>query len=453
MKVNELSWKRLFVVFILIAATVFVVAACRRSSGGDDVPPAGDGTGGGGGGQPPQPPIVFTTPQQAAASLTTAQSGKTLVDAEFGAAMALGLSSKPAGFAAGLDKTGSGNIESIDPTLAMMVGKMGKMASSPVLRKVVQKAAALKAKRVNTFTNQAVPDSCIAGGSAVISGTNNYDDVNSTSLITQYVITFTHCRDDITVTDLDGFISIEETVSIGTNAAESNVTASLTEQSFAPVLDPDGTPALVQTFATMLEQSHIDGSFHDNNQLTAGNRTANGLFVLTIPAGASPETVTTFEYDGLDESRAVTHNADQSDTEVVRTSGNFKVTKVAGGVTASVFDLKLNLNDTMQFMNDAVGTRQNYVNGTVELARTPAVEGCQAGSMTISTDNATPRKFSTATGFTCPASGSVKINNATIKYDRVTQGAIPIQVTLDDGASQTYADCAALDLTGAACVQ
>lgn len=438
MKGSTVKYFSIALILIMAIAAAMSTAACRRSSGdGGGTTATGTGGGGsgdgGGGGLPPQPPVVFTTPKQAAASNTSAQSIRALSDAQFGAAIDMGLSSQPAGFAPRLngDRTG------IDPAISAAIDQMGKMASSSPVKKAVQKAGAMRVKRANSFTNLAVPDSCFAGGTATLSGTNNYDDVNSTIVNSEYVITFVNCRDNIMLTELNGTISIEVNESIDTNAIRSNLTAILTEKKYSD-----------ETFATVISQSHMDGAFDDNDQLTTGSRSANGLFIVTIPAqGATPEHVTTYEYTGLTELRTTTPNADLSDTLLIDLTGTFKVTRASGGVTASVVSMKVDLEDKTQHMNDAAGTRRNWIDGSVEITRSPAVDGCLTGSMTIATAANAPRTFTIATGFTCPASGSVKINNSTITYSR------PIQVSIDGGSTESYADCAAMEAVGGICTQ
>lgn len=434
MRISNSFVRRLAVVALVLAGSAMMSNACSSGGGG-----GGGSTGGGDGGVvPPAPPIVFATPQEGAASLAAVQSMRTLLDAEFGAAISLGLNSRPAGFAAALEGAAAAGAE---PVLADMIARMGETAASPTIRRAVQKsaalAAALKASRVNSV-NETLAGYCSnAGGSASIRGTNNYDDVNSTTLISEYVITFTTCRDDILSTELDGTLSVELDESITTNAVRSNVTAILTEKQYTDA-----------TYAVMAAQSHIDGSFDSNDQLTSGSRSANGLFIVTVPAqGATPETINTFTYTGLNEARTLTHNADQSDTDSTVLSGTFRVDTTVGGVAVSRLELRLDVTDKTLLMNDAVGTRKNTINGVLEFRRTPEQGGCLTGSMNIITDEATPRTFSTVTGFTCPASGAVRINNALTTYG--TQ----IQVAIDGGSSQAFADCAALAAAGGVCVQ
>jgi hypothetical protein len=160
-----------------------------------------------------------------------------------------------------------------------------------------------------------------------------------------------------------------------------------------------------------------------------------------------PEKVATFNFDGMVAASTFTHNADGSDTTVTTTKGSFSVTSATGGNPTFKLDLALNLTDETLALNNAAGETHNKVNGDVDMLWTPAIAGCAAGKYTVSTLDTAPRIFQTATGV-CPINGTVNVNNASINYEPVGQ---PIQVAVDGGTPQTFADCAAFNAAGGAC--
>jgi hypothetical protein len=433
MKVNGLLMKRMFVVFVLIVAAVLVLSACRRKSSDDGVPAGGPGP------EPPviipQVPITFASPQQAAGEVTAALNTKALADTQFAAAMAFGMGSRPAGFA---PRMISGDIGRIDPTLKMMVDKMASLSQSPVIQKAIRKAGALKAMRATQVNQTLTVGFCDnADGKIQITGTNNYDDLASTDVISSYTIDFTKCRDDVLLTELNGRINAEETESTAGNAVSTGLTnVDVRESQFKD-----------ETFAIELQQSHLFGTFSNSDQITSATMSANGQFSLTTLAqGATPETIVNHSFTGLTNARTTTSDA-TSKTDVDTINGSFTTGRFIGG--AEVFKTTMqitNLVDTVQTITGpvgdaAVGTKNQTINGTIGTAWTPEVAGCLPGLMTITM--AAPRTF--AAGGTCPVSGAMTINGATITFGS------PIQVNYF-GASQSFATCTEMDAAGAVCM-
>jgi hypothetical protein len=360
---------------------------------------------------------------------------KALADAQFAAAMALGLDSRPAGFAPSL----TGDIGKIDPTLKMMVDRMTSLTQSAVIQKAVRKAGALKALRVNNINETLTAGFCHnAEGTIQISGTNNYDDVAATDITSSYIIDITNCRDEALLTELSGKITAEQTESTLSDVVSASLTVDLQESLFAD-----------ETFAVVAQRSHLSGTFSDSNQVTSGSMSANGNFSLTTLAqGATPETVVNHTFSGLLATRTATSDA-TSTTDVETINGEFTTGRFTGG--AEVFKMTLllqNLEESVQTItgpvgDPAVGTKNQLINGTVGMAWAPAVAGCQPGLITITMT--APRTFPPAA--TCPSSGAMAINNAIITFGS------PIQVNLTSSAiSQTFADCAEMDALGALCM-
>jgi hypothetical protein len=272
-----------------------------------------------------------------------------------------------------------------------------------------------------------------ADGRIQISGTNNYDEVDNPSVTSSYDIVFTTCRDDVLASELDGRIHIEESESTDNNV----VAASLTAQNLAESLFED------ETFAVLTERTALTGAFSDSDLLTPGTTSASGAFAVTTAArGGSPETIVDHTFDVLTNTRTATSDA-TSTTDANTVNGTFTLGRFVGG--AEVFKMTMaidNLVDSVQTIT-AGGNRIQTIDGTIGMAWAPEKAGCIAGQMTIATT--TPRAF--APGGTCPSEGVMTINNAIITF------GTPIQVTMTNSTtSQTFADCAAMDATGAACL-
>jgi hypothetical protein len=352
--------------------------------------------------------------------------------------MALGVSTKPEGFAPGLSKD-SGAIAQVDPTLAMMVTEMQRLAASPTVQKAVKKARAMKTALATAVSTTLTTEFCSnADGTVSIAGQNNYDEAANPSVTSSYKLIFTNCLDDILFTRLTGVLTLDDAAS--TDNAENR--QSLLAENL--MMEQFSTVAMdVKT-----QQSVLSGAFINDDKGLSGSNAGGGTFVVTTPAGASPEKVVTYTYDGLIVERAHTHNADATDTIVKTTKGSFKVTSTSGGAKTFELNLAMDLTDKTTELNDAAGTKNNELNGTIDITFAPemAPTGCQSGKVTISTVSTAPRVFTTAGG-TCPQQGTVNINNASINYDP----GQPIDVTIGNGAPQTFADCAALAAAGGSC--
>ena len=433
------KWLAVFVIFIVI---VMIAVACHKGGGGGSVTTENPGgpviPGPGPGPAPGVPNIVFTTPTQAASATAALSDTQALARAQFAVASALGVGAQPAGFAPSLST--SGDIGSINPTVATIVQTMKSFANSATIQKAVKKAAALRsqAMRATVPSTTLTTEACNAEGSATISGDNTYDDPANPNVNSRYDITFVNCKDSTDATQLDGSMHIEQFMSTDNDGVASTVNANgLTQITFTD-----------STFAAKALTSVMTGTFISDNQITTIRNFADGSFTVTTPAtNAAAEKMATFEYQGLEEVKTLTHNADATDTTVTNTQGSFKVTSVTGGTTTLQMSLAMNLTDNTVALNDAAGTQNNRLNGSVDMifASNPATADCLSGKLNITTVDTAPRVFTTAGG-SCPTNGTVKINTATINYEP----AAPIQVDIG-GVPVTFADCAAFDAAGGAC--
>lgn len=436
--------KKLLAVFVIFIAISMVAVACHRG-GGDGgpvtnenpnqpiVPPPGPGP------APGVPDIAFSTPVQAA-SATAALSGTQAVSrAQFAVASALGVNAQPAGFAPSL--SAGGDMSKVDPAIAAIVKQMQNFANSSTIQRAVKKAAALRAKamRATVPSTTLTTEACNAEGQLVISGDNTYDDPTNPSINSRYDITFNNCKDSADFTQMDGSMHIEQFMSTDNDGVASTVNANgLTQITFTD-----------STFTTKTLTSVMTGTFINDNQITTVKNFADGSFVVTTAAaGAAAEKVATFEYLGLEEVQTLTHNPDLTNTTVTTTKGTFKVTSATGGTTTLQMSIAMNLTDNTVSLNDAAGTQNNRLNGSVDMifANNPATAACLSGKLNITTVDTAPRVFTTAGG-SCPQNGTVNINTATINYEP----SAPIQVSVAGGTPTTFADCAAFDASGGAC--
>ena len=435
------KWLAVFAIFI---AVLMVAVACHRG-GGDEGPVTTENPnqpvipGPGPGPAPGVPDIAFATPSQAASATAALSGTQALSKAQFAVASALGVGAQPAGFAPSLAK--SGDIGSVDPAVAAIMKSMTGFANSATVQRAVTKAAALRAKamRATVPSTTLTTEACNAEGQVVISGDNTYDDPTNPNIDSRYDITFTNCKDSTDLTQMDGAMHIEQFMSTDNDGVATTVNANgLTQITFTD-----------DTFTVKALTSVMTGTFISDNQITTVKNFADGTFTVTTPAtNAAADKVATFEYQGLEEVQTLTHNPDLTNTTVTTTKGTFKVTSVTGGTQTLQLSLAMNLTDNTVSLNDAAGTQNNRLNGSVDMifGSNPATAACLSGKLNITTVDTAPRVFTTAGG-ACPTNGTVKINTATINYEP----SAPIQVDIGGGVPITFADCAAFNAAGGAC--
>jgi len=431
--------KRLLAILCLLVLIVSIPIACKKSSGDSaPVPPPGDiVVPPGPGPNPATVPINFTTPQQAAGSTAAIDGMQATSSAQFAAIMALGVDSRPPGFAPALSRS-TGAISKVDPTLAMMVSEMQRLAASPTVQKAVQKVRALKAASLATpvDTTMTLEFCSNADGQVKIAGLNNFDEVGNPTLTSDYTIDFTNCKDDIFLTRLGGTLHIEDASSTDNAGVKTSLLATnLTMEQFTTV-----------AYDVMAKKSVLNGPFIRNDQVNFIDDEASGSFVVTTPAGALPEKVVTYAYTGLHVETTHTDNPNGTDSIAATTKGTFKLTTTTGGVKTFDLNFAMDLAEQRIQLNDAAGTETSQLSGAIDITYASELEalGCQTGKVVITTT--TPREFTTAGG-ACPHKGTVNLNNATINYDP----GQPIRVTIGGGTPQSFADCAALDAAGGSC--
>jgi hypothetical protein len=239
---------------------------------------------------------------------------------------------------------------------------------------------------------------------------------------------------------MNGTIYVDVNSSLSpTGPSSSSVTANLREKLYS---------SSTATIAT--QQTDLNGTFNDLDNITSGSMSANGSFVMTTPATASAqESVVTFAFTNLSDVWTSTHNAtDASDTDMDDSSGSFSIATSYGGTQNFKFTLGIDLMNKTQYMNDTAGTEKDWIDGTITMNWLPDLSayGCLPGSIAVSTTATDPLTYDYANG-TCPVSGTVAINNATIAYGTSTG----IIVTVN-GTSQAFASCADLEAAGGMCM-
>jgi hypothetical protein len=360
--------------------------------------------------------------------------------AQFAAVMALGLSSRPPGFAPAMSRS-TGAIAKVDPTLAMMIAEMQRLAASPTVQKAVQKARALKTALATPVDTTMTTEFCSlnadgTAGTVHMVGLNNFDEAGNPSLTSDYTIDFTNCTDDILLTRLNGKLKIEDASSTDNAGVKTSLLATnLTMEQFTSI-----------AYDVMTQKSVLNGPFIRNDQVNFIDDEASGSFVVTTPAGALPEKVVTYTYNGLHVETTHTDNPNGTDSIAATTKGSFKLTTTQGGVKTFDLNFAMDLAEQRVQLNDAAGTETSQLTGSIDITYASELEalGCQTGKVTITTT--TPREFTTAGG-ACPHKGTVNLNNAAINYDP----GQPIRVTVTGGTPQSFADCAALDAAGGSC--
>jgi hypothetical protein len=427
---------KLLLIFVIITVVAMIAGGCRKKNRGgstDSNPDVSTDPTVTGSTEGPTDtiPVAFTTSQEAAVVTTASLDTKALADAQFAVSMALGLT-KPLSGPSGAYAPRHSGANGTDPSMTTMADAMVRFVQAPAIQKALQKAGAMKAARVNTI-NETATDYCSnADGEVKISGTNNYDDPTSVLLTYSYDVKFTNCRDDIMFTQLDGSIRVEFSEGIDTSVFSSNLASvSLTQLQFSAI-----------DYATQTQKSALNGTFGNSDQATSGARNADGSFIVTTPAKQ-----VSYLYTGVTDTWSSTHNADNSDTKTVYEHGIFRVTTSSAGIEIGHVVMDLNLVERWDTMNDAAGTKKNWLNGVIDINWEPdlSASGCLPGQITITTPDATPRTYTLLTGYSCPVSGSVQFNNSSITY------GTSIQVSLTNNTPQIFADCAALSAASGVC--
>jgi hypothetical protein len=360
-------------------------------------------------------PVTYSDPSEAANGASSAKASVDMTSAMSEAAAGLSSSSSnPAGYApgkGGTTATDTSSIANIDPKLKTLVDGMLASMKAPAVRNAVSKARASKAKVTmspgtpGTFT---LTSSCTdSSGTFTITGTE-------TSVAGTYVeytvdIRFDSCKDAIDpMTGLysvtTGTIHVYDKEMAGNAATTRNATIDLT--------------AVKYNVSYMnVETDVAKGTFNatDSGTVTSrsGRNTASGSFsshdLLNNETGTFYFTNMTGDW---------TWDVDVSGVETVANTanGNFGLNFVNASAETLTLNIGLsNLQNKLRF--NANASIDQWMNGSVTITWTPdlSIFGCKSGRITFTTADATPLHYLNNSD-TCPDSGTLQVNNATIVY-------------------------------------
>jgi len=359
-------------------------------------------------------PVTYSDPTEAANGASSAKASVDMTSAMSEAAAGLSSSSSnPAGYApgkGGITATDTSSIANIDPKLKTLVDGMLASMKAPVVQNAVSKARASKAK-VSMATGPGNPGVvtisglCSGGtGTFTITGT----DSSNVGTYVEYTvdIRFDSCRD---VPDTAGIYSITTgTIHVydeemaGNTAITRNATLDLTADKFNSSYMVVKTDVVKATF---------DATDSGSATSRSGRNTANGSFSekdwSTNETGTFYFTNMTGDWTWDDVSDVIT---------VANTAnGNFGLNFVNASQTLTLNIGLSNLQNKLRF--NANASIDQWVNGSVTITWTPdlSIFGCRSGRITFTTADATPLHYFDNLD-TCPDSGTLQVNNATIVY-------------------------------------
>jgi hypothetical protein len=358
-------------------------------------------------------PVTYSDPGEAANGASSAKASVDMTSAMSDAAAGLSsTSSNPEGYApgkGGTTATDTSSIANIDPKLKTLVDGMLASMKAPVIQNAVSKARASKAKvsmspgspGVVTITGL-----CSGGtGTFTITGT----DSSNVGTYVEYTvdIRFDACRD---VPDTAGIYSITTgTIHVydkemaGNTAITRNATLNLTAEKYNSSDVHVYTDEVNATF---------DATDSGSATSRSGRNTSNGSFSETDwsknETGTFYFTNMTGDWTWDDVSGVIT----VADTA----NGNFGLNFVNASQTLTLNIGLSNLQNKLRFNADA--SIDQWVNGSVTITWTPDLSflGCKSGMVTFTTADATPLHFINNLD-TCPDSGTLQVNNATIVYN------------------------------------
>jgi hypothetical protein len=361
--------------------------------------------------------VTYSDPTEAANGASSAKASVDMTSAMSEAAAGLSSSSSnPEGYApgkGGTTATDTSSIANIDPKLKTLVDGMLASMKAPVVQNAVSKARASKAK-VSMAAGPGNPGVvtisglCSGGtGTFTITGT----DSSNVGTYVEYTvdIRFDSCRD---VPDTAGIYSITTgTIHVYDKEMAGNtaITRNATLDLIAEKYDSLNSDLHVKTDV-------VKAAFNATDSGTAisrsGRNTANGSFSekdwVKNETGTFYFTNMTGDWTWDDVSGVIT---------VANTAnGNFGLNFVNASAQTLTLNIGLsNLQNKLRFNADA--SIDQWVNGSVTITWTPdlSIFGCKSGRITFTTADATPLHYFNNLD-TCPDSGTLQINNATIVY-------------------------------------
>ncbi len=405
-----------FGIFALMTVLVLGLAVYFVSCGG-----------GGGGGDSGSTTVTYSSPSQAASS-SNAVMGAVVLSGTVGSAADTASGAIPAGYAPLLKAKvfDTNAIAKIDPRLKTVVDKMVADLKSSTITGALAKARSLKISNSAPSLSSSITVStgCAGGGYYTVSGADT-----STVSYTEDTITVTYhdCRDTIlsSYDNLSGSIQAYHKHLLDGSSDTANVTATTLSIASYVTGSLNSTDTLNGTFNISDNvTSNVTGT------VTSGQSSANGTFTVTDASGSG-----TFSFTNVtDVWTRTTTNTETTDDHVY--NGIFSLGMNGGGNT---FTFTLTLSSLENKLRTNADLSEDWwINGTTTMAWSPSLGGaCLPGTITI----ATVIPIHTPADGSCPPSGEITVNNATIRFG-VPSGT---QVTITVGSTpQVFTDCYSL---------
>jgi hypothetical protein len=382
--------------------------------------------GGGGGG------TTMWSTQQAAASMSAVQ-GAIALSGVVGAATQIASNAIPSGYAPG--KVGSSadttNIANLDPRLKAVVDKMVAQLQKPTVKNTISTAGLFKT--VSSAPSPAtVP--CDSGSytitdSIVTSGTSTTHNLS---------VIYNHCKDNTFFDELNGSITATHTIDSTNKTESAEVSANLTDTSYSDA-----------SFTAWNESAVLSGTFNSNvmgdtNSNGTGTNFANGSFTVLAAPGIG-DIVMAFNFTNVNDGWVISTNGSGDKTETHTGNGSFSLDITMNASTQpQTLTLSIALTNLENRILDS-GTspypEDMWINGSIAIGWSPDMSqlGCLNGTYNITTDDLTP--IHSPDGFSCPTSGTLQVNNATIEFGKPSGSEITVTV---DGIAEVFADCYSL---------
>lgn len=401
----------LSLLLLLISLSLLTLASC----------------GGGGGGASGPTTINYSNPDEAASAASDAGGTVALVQVMSGMASSIAVDGAAQGGYNAPSKRKAANanaIASIDPRLKTLVDKMVSQIQTPVVKNAMIKARAAKpAQKTVSLTTDC---DNVGTGSLAIIGTDNLDVVDRTYDEATVTITFTTCRDNTMFTETSGKMQLNWKKMLDGSSTVANVkVTNFVQTLYTSVF-----------FTTVIERATMNGTFNSTDNLTSGTDYANGSFTFADASGSG-----TFFFTGLSDNWSSITDVDGNQIDAITVNGSFGFSFSDSFNTISLTFTLSNLRDKWRYNTD--GTVDHWLNGSIIIVWSPAV--CRSGIITFTTADATPMHYLTISD-TCPVSGTLKVNNATIVFGS------PITVTVG-GTTWNYTDCYDMEMAGSGMCQ
>jgi len=387
--------------------------------------------------------VTYTDATQATGGASSAKASVDLSSSISDAASGLSSFSNSSGYSApgkgGATTTDTSSIASIDPRLKKLVDGMMASMKTPAVTSAVSKARASKAKvsmSPGTQGHWTFSGVCSGGTGTFNISADDTSDIGGAYVAYTVNIYFDSCRDAIDpITGLysvtTGTIHAYDKKMAGNTANTRNATIDLTAQKY------NISDALMATDVAK-------GTFNSNDSGTStsrtGRNTANGSF--SEHDVAMSETGT-FYFTNL--ASDWTWDVDLAGVETVANTGNGNFGLLLAPDYGQSLRLNIGLSNLINKAQKNVDLSwDQWVNGSITIGWTPDLSalGCKSGRITFTTSDLTPLHFATLDS-TCPSSGTLQVNNATISYYDPNIDVNNIVITVGT-SSASVPDCTGL---------